>query len=127
MKKRIIDLLNDLLNSRNVPKTISEGGLEWAYSEEKKDYLLQHSEDSKEIYFFQDKVASDLTFGIEFLTKEIEIIEENIEKFDIESENGRYRLKFNSCSYSLNDINYIILSKINEVIDAVNKLMENKK
>lgn len=77
MKMRIIDLLSDLLNNKDVPKIIVEGGLEWVYSKEKKDYLLQHSEDSgdsEEIYFFQDKVASDLTFGIEFLTKEVEII-----------------------------------------------------
>lgn len=76
MRIKIIDLINDLLNNKDVPKMITEDGLEWLYSEEKKDYLLQHSEDSKEIYFFQDKVASDLSFGIEFLREEVEVIGE---------------------------------------------------
>ena len=116
MKKRIIDLLNDVLNNK-VPKMIEEDGLEWLYFEEKKDYLLQHSEDPEDIYFFQDKVASGLTFGIDFFSEEVEIIEEDktIEKLmQLDTRETR------NCIIKIQD-------KINEVIDAVNKLKVDDK
>ena len=71
----------------------------------------------------------DIILLFKRLNDEVEIIEENktIEKLDIESENGRYKLKFNSCTYSLNEINYIVLLALNEVIDAVNKLKVDDK
>ena len=115
MKIKIIDLLNMRARNEEMPKQIKVGCCSEVFTYNGNSYTA----DDIPLYEY---------FNLfNYLNAEVEIIEENIEKFDIESENGRYRLKFNSCSYSLNDINYIILSKINEVIDAVNKLMENKK
>ena len=122
MKIKIIDLFNKIYNNDNIPKKIIYNSRTWEYSEAYNDFIDENNNYSfvNFIYQYQDTY--------ELLNTEVEIIEEDkkIEKFDIESETGQYKLGFKSCSYSLNDINYIMLSKLNELIDEVNKLKENK-
>ena len=112
MKIKIIDLLNKVANGDVVPKIIMFNNIRYDYQEEDNTYYS----------YGNNCLWKGYCFGI--LNDYVEIIEEEkeLEKLDIESENGRYRLKFNSCSYSLNEINYIILSKLNEVIDTLNKM-----
>ena len=119
MKIKIIDLLNMRARNEEMPKHIRFCEHTWNYLEFDNDYESLDIDN----WLFQDFIPNNLDL-LEILNDEVEITEEEkkINKFDIEFENDRYRLKFNSCSYSLNEINYIILSKLNEVIDAVNKL-----
>lgn len=122
MKIKIIDLLNKIYNYDDIPRKIVSDNHIWEYLSEYNDYK---NEDNDYLFGYYITEYDDI---YDFLSKEVEIIEEdkNIEKFDIESENGQYKLGFKSCSYSLNDINYIMLSKLNELIDEVNELKENK-
>ena len=114
MKIEIMDLLHKIYNLDDMPGKIIFDNCVWRYCSEFQDYQSERG------YLFGDYM-SHINETVKFLNAEAEIIEEEkeLEKLDIESENGRYRLKFNSCSYSLNEINYIILSKLNEVIDAI--------
>ena len=112
MKMKVIDLINMHARNEEMPKQIKVGDCNEVLTYDGYNYTLDGIPLDGFLDFF------------DCLNDEVEIIgeEKKLEKLDIESENGRYRLKFNSCSYSLNEINYIILSKLNEVIDAVNKL-----
>ena len=117
MRIKIIDLLNMRARNEEMPKQIKVGCCSEVFTYNGNSYTA----DDIPLYEY---------FNLfNYLNAEVEIIEEEkeLEKLDIESENGRYRLKFNSCSYSLNEINYIILSKLNEVIDAVNKMKVDDK
>ena len=123
MKIKIIDLFNKIYNYEDVPRKIILDNRNWFYNDKYQDYFDE--EHNSLIKFLID----DFTYETrELLNTEVEIIEEDkmIKNFDIESENGQYKLEFKSCSYPLNDINYIVLSKLNEIIDEVNKLKENK-
>lgn len=115
MRIKIIDLLNKIEAEEEMPSKIKT--FDTTFGIIGNNYYAASGD-------FIDVNLFEFIHDAEDLNSFVEIIEEDkkINKFDIESENGRYRLKFNSCSYSLNEINYIILSKLNEVIDAVNKL-----
>ena len=106
---KIIDLLNKIANSEEVPKRIKYSNCHYKYEPEKLDY---RDEDCKiEFYLF----AMCTNF---ILNDEVEIIEEDEE---IEELNITERRKREDC-YPLT---VEIMAKINELVKEVNKLKNN--
>ena len=104
---RVIDLLNKIANSEEIPKKIKYKDFEYLWHDKPYGYC-RPAYDCTYICFFTD-------FTIyEILDDEVEIIEEDkkIEKFEFgEIEDQEH---------------YNIKKKINEIIDKLNEMEENK-
>ena len=109
MKIKMIDLLSKVVKGEEVPRLIKYSGLIWEYSDKFQDY-------DSEICLFNNYMP-DLEKSINrFLNEEAEIIEENkeIEKL------GKIYDGFGDSYYDTCLVK--IAQKVDEVIDAVNKL-----
>lgn len=110
MKIEIMDLLHKMYNLDDMPGKIIFDNCVWRYCSEFQDYQSERG------YLFGDYM-SHINETVKFLNAEVEIIEEDkkIEKIDLSEvrEDG-------TCVISVKDD--MIQNKINEVIDAVNKL-----
>ena len=106
---KIIDLLNKIANGEEVPKKIKHKMIEGNTVEELLDNL-------KYIYgVFNDSYYKALN-------SEIEIIEENKKIEKLEYSNGGLTLHYGKDDYAIVNHEKIIINKINELIDEVNKL-----
>ena len=109
---KIIDLLNKIANSEEVPKRIKYINSIWEYNEETKDYIHD------DLWLIYSMNSIGLT------EREVEIIEEDkqIEKIKTLNNVGNSTClsEFKNKQY-LN--NHLVKDKINEIIDY---LMENK-
>ena len=123
MKIKIIDLLNNIYNQIDVPKKIKFGSHIWTYRDEFQD---NQNEDNE---YLLEVLMCDIEKTKEILNIEVEIIEEDkkIEKLKIKDgkitgnwENGNYYC------YTLSSPQAVIVNKLNELVDEVNKLKENK-
>lgn len=108
---KIIDLLNKIANGEEVPKKIKYDNAIAEYDEEGKDY-------------YSEGYSGLFSYTIpEFINDEIEIIEDKkikkISHFDINASKSIKELED-----SVNLLNRGITTKINEIIDYINK--ENK-
>lgn len=116
---KIIDLLNKIANGEEVPKKIKYNSKVLCYCEAAKDYDGYNG-----TYLFEHLFKMDNTDS--FINNEIEIIEEpkKIEKLN---ENTSYVSTENNIgvdsSWCLNE--KIIVRKINEIIDYINKETPN--
>ena len=120
MKIKIIDLLNKIYNNDNIPKRIIYRNCGWEYNEVYNDFIDEYGNYLLGLYIHD---YDDL---YEFLSSEAEIIEEDkkIEKL-CEYNRDLYILTDDpdlKIKYS-DDYNNIAI-KINEIIDAVNKMIE---
>lgn len=116
MKIKIIDLLNKIYNNDNIPKKIIYDNCKWEYLSEYSDYKNEYKS-----YLFGYYIANyDDVY--DFLSKEAEIIEEDkkIEKLD--NRNYDEINKIYCGKKALGEAE--IVDKINEIIDAVNKMIE---
>lgn len=111
MKITMYELLG-LVKDGKAPKKIKYGNIELEYNEEYVDYYKYCSKGLFEYIF---------TNCNECLNDYVEIIEEpkKIEKLD---DNFSYRLKMKDILWNDNEV--IIVKKINELIDEINKLKE---
>lgn len=121
MKIKIIDLLNKIYNKDNIPKRIIYRNCVWEYNETYNDFIDEYDNYLLCLYIHD---YDDL---YEFLSSELEIIEEDkkIEKLCeynrdlyILTDDPDLKIKYSG------DYNDIAI-KINEIIDAVNKLVED--
>lgn len=109
MKITIYELLG-LVKDGKAPKKIKYSNAELEYNEGCEDYYSYYGNGLFEYKFGNCK---------NFLNGEVEIIEEpkKIEKLD---DNFSYRLKMKDILWNDNEV--IIVNKINELIDEVNKI-----
>lgn len=108
MKIKIIDLLNKIYNNNNIPKRIIYRNCGWEYNEVYNDFIDEYGNYLLGLYIHD---YDDL---YEFLSSELEIIEEDkkIEKIDIDKMLQTKKWKRDKNAWK----------KINEIIDVVNKL-----
>ena len=111
MKIKIIDLLNKIYNNDNIPKKIIYDNCKWEYLSEYSDYKNEYKS-----YLFGYYIANYDDIH-SFLNQEIEIIEDpkKIEKIDIDKMLQTKKWKRDKNAWK----------KINEIIDVVNKLVED--
>ena len=111
MKIKIIDLLIKNARGEEMPETVGFAAKIWIYVPNMQDYFCK----DEPTWLFSDWLG-EIELTHTFLNREVEIIEEDkrIEKIDCASHIGI-------------DLSEAVCNKLNEVIDAVNKLMENKK
>lgn len=114
MKIKIIDLLNKIANGEEVPKRIKYRNKIYHY---RGDDYATYDED----WLFSEDYTDKTDWLKDFLTEEVEILDEEgkIERLD---DNFSYRLKMKDILWNDNEV--IIVNKINELIDEVNKLKE---
>ena len=113
---RLIDLLNKKVNGEIMPKKFKFNGCVFTL-------------DDKEHYIDEDgdNLLSSINYNLSNLNDEVEIIEENkaIKKLNsLNNVGGTTDLGEFKDKQQLN--NHILKDKINELIDAVNKLKEEK-
>ena len=119
MKIKIIDLLNMMANDEKIPKHIRFDNYIWDYLEDDNDYDSSFEDN----WLFQDYIPNNYDL-LEILNDEIEIIEENKK---IEKLGKNFTFEDNTNEMAKSDWQVSIISqKINELIDEVNKLKENK-
>lgn len=123
MKIRIIDLLNKIYNNDNIPKKIIYDNCKWEYLSEYSDYKNEYKS-----YLFGYYIANYDDIH-SFLNQEIEIIEEDkkIEKLNIENDSPTHFYITNEygTKCGLTKHSKMIADKLNEIIDVVNKLVED--
>lgn len=124
MRIKIIELLNKIYNHEDMPRKIIFDNHNWLYNDKYQDYFDE--EHNSLIGFLIDDITYETR---EFLNTEVEIKEEDkkIEKLKIKDgkitgnlENGNYYC------YTLSSPQAVIVNKLNELIDDINKLKENK-
>lgn len=117
MKIKIIDLFNKIYNQEDVPRKIILDNHIWEYLSEYNDYK---NEDNDYLFGYYIANYDDV---YDFLSKELEIIEEDkkIEKLD--NRNYDEINKIYCGKKALGEAE--IVDKINEIIDVVNKLVED--
>lgn len=137
---KVIDLLNKIAKDEEVPKKIKCGNTIYIYDEFEKDYVDDFYEDilkretrhTGDILYFNylcKKLGSGSYLNItKQLNYELEIIEEDkeIEKIKIDNQNRIQALSTGNFVYKVNQPTKIIIYKINELIDEINKLKEKK-
>ena len=116
MKITLYELLG-LIKDDKAPKKIKYGGVELEYDELRKDYYKYCS---KGLFEYKFTICSN------FLNDEVEIIEEpkKIKKLDLDGyydDNSYCECKSEWCSSE-----DVLVVKINEIIDEINNLKENK-
>ena len=118
MKIKIIDLLNKSANGESLPLKIKYGGYEFQYDIINNCYVDKN-----------DLMLEDHVNFFSKINDEVEIIEEDkkIEKLKIKDGkitgnwgNGNYYC------YTLSSPQAVIVNKLNELVDEVNKLKENE-
>ena len=125
MKIKIIDLFNKIYNQEDVPRKIILDNHIWEYLSEYNDYKNEYKS-----YLFGYYIANyDDVY--DFLSKKVEIIEEdkNIEKL-----NDKARYYFSTIANGMTKRDREALDEmfekcyktIDELIDEVNKLKENR-
>lgn len=123
MKIKIIDLLNKIYNNDNIPKKIIYDNCKWEYLSEYNDYKNEYKS-----YLFGYYIANYDDIH-SFLNQEIEIIEEDkkIEKLNIENDSPTHFYITNEygTKCGLTKHSKMIADKLNEIIDVVNKLVED--
>lgn len=123
MKIRLIDLLNKIYNNDNIPKKIIYDNCKWEYLSEYSDYKNEYKS-----YLFGYYIANYDDIH-SFLNQEIEIIEEDkkIEKLNIENDSPTHFYITNEygTKCGLTKHSKMIADKLNEIIDVVNKLVED--
>ena len=139
---KIIELLNKIANGEEVPKKIAYKNEIRYYVDSDKDYM---SHDSKYYYLFYNifKNGTGESFQ-KALNDEVEIIEEDkkiekLEKYyefediDNNEDNKKYKeyyeniLKvYGTGEYEIDEALSFTIDKINELVDEINKLKENK-
>ena len=123
MKIKIIDLLNKIYNNDNIPKKIIYDNCKWEYLSEYSDYKNEYKS-----YLFGYYIANYDDIH-SFLNQEIEIIEEDkkIEKLNIENDSPTHFYITNEygTKCGLTKHSKMIADKLNEIIDVVNKLVED--
>ena len=123
MKIRLIDLLNKIYNNDNIPKKIIYDNCKWEYLSEYSDYKNEYKS-----YLFGYYIANYDDIH-SFLNQEVEIIEEDkkIEKLNIENDSPTHFYITNEygTKCGLTKHSKMIADKLNEIIDVVNKLVED--
>lgn len=117
MKIKIIDLLNKIYNNDNIPKRIIYRNCGWEYNEVYNDFIDEYGNYLLGLYIHD---YDDL---YEFLNSELEITEtsKKIEKLE-----KNFTREDNIDEMTKSDWQVSIISKkINEIIDIVNKLVED--
>lgn len=114
---KIIDLLVKISQGERMPKKIKYEGYVWEYDKVAKDYY-RNDIDEEYIYLFQDLFKKETGF---FINNEVEIIEEDKKIIRLEFEEGNIEDKLFLARYITHN-----RAKINELIDEVNKLKEEK-
>ena len=127
MKIKIIDLLNKIYNHEDMPGKIVLNNRNWLYDSEYQEYFDEEGNSLIDFSF------NDLTYNTrDFLNTEVKIIEENkkIRKLSWQ------QVGFQGCYgdertlkdvvLDFNEQNNKIGKKINELVEEVNKLKENK-
>ena len=124
---KIIDLLNKIANGEGVPNKIKWEDIIYVYSEIDKDYLEYpfSDEEYKGLFDMRDSILT------QFLNDEVKIIEDDEEDNKIEKINEILRIDDLKPPYDENLKmiwkNVIIQqNKINEIIDKLNEMEENK-
>ena len=121
MKIKIIDLLNMKANVEMLPVVFEYDGHLWRLCNNECEYYQENVLES--IYLFEDYIPNNYDL-LEILNDEIEIIEENKK---IEKLGKNFTFEDNTNEMAKSDWQVSIISqKINELIDEVNKLKENK-
>ena len=110
---KIIDLLVKISQGERMPKKIKYEGFVWEYDKVAKDYY-RNDIDEEYIYLFQDLFKKETVF---FINNEIEVIEED-KKLE-------HCLKSDRFLRDEDEIEHL-RTKIDELIDAVNKLKGEK-
>ena len=126
MKIKIIDLLNKIANSEEMPKKILLNGIVFEYQGD--DYLYK-DEDKKEHWLFSASYTDKYTWLENFLKAEVEIIEEPkkieypiLHKTAPSETTGDQMPNWRN----LIDCNFEYLNKtICQLIDEINNLKEN--
>lgn len=121
MKIKIIDLFNMKANVEMLPVVFEYDGHLWRLCNNECEYYQENVLES--IYLFEDYIPNNYDL-LEILNDEIEIIEEDkkIEKID-----NRHYDETNKIYCGTKALGeQIFVDKINEIIDEVNKLKENK-
>lgn len=122
MKIKIIDLFNKIYNQEDVPRKIILDNHIWEYLSEYNDYK---NEDNDYLFGYYIANYDDV---YDFLSKELEIIEEDkkIEKLNIENDSPTHFYITNEygTKCGLTKHSKMIADKLNEIIDVVNKLKE---
>lgn len=114
---KIIDLLVKISQGERMPKKIKYEGYVWEYDKDVKDYH-RNDIDEEYIYLFQDLFKKKTGF---FINNEVEIIEEDKKIIRLEFEEGNIEDKLFLARYITHN-----RAKIDELIDEVNKLKEEK-
>lgn len=110
---KIIDLLVKISQGERMPKKIKYEGFVWEYDKVAKDYY-RNDIDEEYIYLFQDLFKKETGF---FINNEIEVIEED-KKLE-------HCLKSDRFPRDEDEIEHL-RTKIDELIDVVNKLKGEK-
>ena len=118
MKMKVIDLLNKIANGEEVPKKIKLNGTIFVYQGD--DYLYE-DKDRNECWLFSENYTNRYNWLECFLRDEIEIIDEDkkIEKLERhipQWEGELYCTKYNE-----------VADKINEIIEEIEKIKDDRK
>lgn len=115
MKIKVIDLLVKMANGEEMPKKIKYHNIVLGYDEENEDYYKYYGRGLFEYLF---------TCSLSFLNVEVEIIEEDkkIEKITVRDKT----LGFPNGEWTSRNMDKAFAIKINELVDVVNQLKENK-
>lgn len=115
MKIKMIDLLVKMAKGKEMPKKIIYNNIVLEYDEENEDYYQYYGKGLFEYLF---------TCSFSFLNVEVEVIEEDkkIEKITIRDKT----LGFPNGEWTARNMDKAFAIKINELIDEVNGLKENK-
>ena len=114
MKITFYELLG-LVKDGKAPKKIKYNNIELEYSEENEDYYRYYGGGLFEHKFENCK---------NFLNDDVEIIEEDKKIEKLEYSNGGLTLHYGNDDYAIINHEKIIINKINELIDEINKLKE---
>ena len=128
MKIKIIDLLNMKANVEMLPVVFEYDGHLWRLCNNECEYYQENVLES--IYLFEDYIPNNYDL-LEILNEQVEIIEED-KKIEKLNDKTKYYFSTNASGLSqrerkeLDAIFDKTWKKIDEIIDEVNKLKENK-
>ena len=123
MKIKIIDLFHKIANGEEVPAKIKWRDKIWNYVESDQDY--QNFWNNRPRWFMSN--LNDIRTK-DFITDEVEIIEEDkeIKELELEERENENMLKTDKGYFTMRRIDVLIIDKINELVKEMNKIKENK-
>lgn len=117
---KIIDLMNKVANDEDMPRRIIYEDLEWEYRRDLDDYEYYDEDRNWHEYLFENPFGKAYS---ELYNDEIEILDHYEKNNKIEKLEPLQKewLSLDDIKFTFSNSEMIIVNKINEIIDCINK------